>query len=611
MEKVAEAIGADPELRRRTGQGAPVVLLLPHGAMGGLELPRALSDRTRATVWAATSDVRLVPGRNNGHRIALMRQELAGTDNSLPGEWLRTEPGDAGPGGVRAGERSGEPGYLQLPNGGRVWDTEVRSRPVIDRRDHRPRGRSTLAADDRTQLYIPFLPGVGSYTRRSSLWDHRPFQGSFGSEPLPHLNHGADAYHADGHGEAGAVEVALRDGGTVDVAGEEWGRYLMRRPSFRRLPPTSPVVMWNCSAAAPPHRSYLERYPELTSAAVGLAKATGRIVYGADGVVTLGFDRGGQVYTVVKASGWPPGEWRRVRPEARTEELAWEVAGEVRGDIVFGGGSSRLSPEAREVIEELAARTVRDSVAALDKGRPVPVVTITGHSNGTWFDQSRSGLALRSAQERARALRETALRSGQERADAVALAFATAFLRGLRQKLEAAGRLGEYLAAAAAQGGAVLDGYGFPGAVMSRGRAYPPVNPRPEDGTARLPERGPDARRRAVITIRNFRRAAEPEATQLSGDADAGSEQADAGQGASQLHIAAHQAQGPQVETHTVPPADAPGVLQQVVVDVSGRPRPGRPRPGRPPGPTPTGQTPTGRQTQTALVPTGPAPTAR
>ncbi len=243
----------------------------------------------------------------------------------------------------------------------------------------------------------------------------------------------------------------------------------------------------------------------------------------------------------------------------------WEVAGEVRGDIVFGGGSSRLSPEARQVIEELAARTVRDSVAALDAGRPVPVVTITGHSNGTWFDQSRSGLALRRAEQRADALRDTARRSGQERADAVATAFATAFLRGLRRELGAARRLGEYLAAAAAQGGAVLDSYGLPVAVMSRGRAYPPVNPRPEDGTARLPERGPDARRRAVITIRNFRRAAEPEATQLSGDADAGSEQADAGQGASQLRIAAQQAQDPQVETHTMPPPiDAPGVLQQV-----------------------------------------------
>ncbi len=329
VEKVAEAIGADPQLRRRTGQGAPVVLLLPHGAMGGLELPRALSDRTRATVWAATSDVRLVPGRNNGHRITLMTQELPGTDRNLPGQWLRTEPGDAGPGGVRAGERSGEPGYLQLPDGSRVQDTEVRSQPVIDRRDHRPRGRSTLKADDRVQLYAPFLPALSSYANyrflrrlgtRYPFLRHLPlFRVSFGSKPLPHLNHGADAYHVDGHGKAGAVKVALRDGEPVLVTGEEWGRYLMRRPSFRRLPPTSPVVMWNCSAAAPPHRRLRERYPELTSAAEGLAIATGRIVYGADGVVYTGFDYGGQVYTEVGGSVW--GQWRQVRPEARTEEL--------------------------------------------------------------------------------------------------------------------------------------------------------------------------------------------------------------------------------------------------------------------------------------------------
>ncbi|HEX2299375.1 MAG TPA: hypothetical protein VHH34_12825, partial [Pseudonocardiaceae bacterium] len=366
-----EAIGADPELRLRTEQGAPIVLLLSYGAVGGVELPRAVADRTGATVWAATSYVALVDAGSQGLRIASVTPKLPSSRQhvTIHGEWLRTEPGDAGPGGVRAGDRDGVPGHVQLLDGVIVWDTDIRTQPVIDRRDHRPRGRSTLKADDPARVLVPLLTGVKSYTGRrtwpSALW---PFPVPFAGKPMPHVSDAANVYHADTHGSAGRVWVTLRDGQEVSVSGQEWGRYLMRRPSFRKLPASTAVVTWACSATVPPDRDLLERHPDLMSAAQDLAEATGRTVYAADGLVTQVIIGGRMLSNDVKRPGWRPGRWTRVHPKVTAEELERLAvrAGLHQGDGPVSEDERRRMGELLRVARDLDGEAAEPSARTLD-----------------------------------------------------------------------------------------------------------------------------------------------------------------------------------------------------------------------------------------------------
>lgn len=129
--------------------------------------------------------------------------------------------------------------------------------------------------------------------------------------------------------------------------------------------------------------------------------------------------------------------------------------------IRFGRGAEELSADALRDVDALAASTAREGVAAFEQGRPLPVVSISGHGNGTLLGRPHYGRAV--------------LR-GEKRAEAVA----NAFTESLRAHLRSAGAP------------PVLHAADFPVAVLSRGREYPP-------GTNVTD--GPAALRRAVITV--------------------------------------------------------------------------------------------------------------
>ncbi len=131
--------------------------------------------------------------------------------------------------------------------------------------------------------------------------------------------------------------------------------------------------------------------------------------------------------------------------------------------ILFPGGSSRLSPDELRAIDELAASTVREGLAAFDAKRPLPEVTIEGHGNGTVLGQPNEGRALR---------------SGLDRAKAVEKAFTYS--------------LEKYLARTAAERPVAPAASDFLVKTSSQGRTYPEGVSR-EDGVA--------ARRRAVLTV--------------------------------------------------------------------------------------------------------------
>ncbi|MGW2520808.1 hypothetical protein ACWC09_28075 [Streptomyces sp. NPDC001617] len=129
--------------------------------------------------------------------------------------------------------------------------------------------------------------------------------------------------------------------------------------------------------------------------------------------------------------------------------------------ISFDAGSSRPSAEALRAIDALAASTAQEGVAAFEQGGPLPVVSVSGHGNGTRLGRPHYGRAVQ---------------RGQERAEAVA----DAFQESLRRHLEAAGAPPELQAAH------------FNVVPTSRGREFPA-------GTSVAD--GPAAHRRAVITV--------------------------------------------------------------------------------------------------------------
>ncbi|WP_394617261.1 hypothetical protein JNUCC0626_47955 [Lentzea sp. JNUCC 0626] len=131
--------------------------------------------------------------------------------------------------------------------------------------------------------------------------------------------------------------------------------------------------------------------------------------------------------------------------------------------IPFGAGSNRLSNAELRAIDDLAARTVHEGLAAFDEGRALPKVTVDGHGNGTLLGQP---------------VESRAVQNGLHRAEAVRKAFARSVDRHLTTAAS-----GRALTPAAAD---------FEVEARSRGREYPA-------GTHR--EDGPDARRQAVITV--------------------------------------------------------------------------------------------------------------
>ncbi|MDF3147540.1 hypothetical protein, partial [Streptomyces sp. T21Q-yed] len=72
--------------------------------------------------------------------------------------------------------------------------------------------------------------------------------------------------------------------------------------------------------------------------------------------------------------------------------------------IRFEGGSHQLSADARRAVDALAAITAQEGVAAFERGRALPVVSISGHGNGTALGRPHYGRAIRRGEQRAEAV---------------------------------------------------------------------------------------------------------------------------------------------------------------------------------------------------------------
>ncbi|MGW0856638.1 hypothetical protein [Streptomyces sp. NPDC002690] len=217
----------------------PVVLLVPYGGAGHLEMPRLLAARTDRAVWAFTADLEVLPGPGEETEAVAFFQ---GHTGNRRGMWVLSLPDD-----LRAAAlRNSAPADVIVTSAGRVVpDTFVATTTIPDARTFRPLGRSSHGPRfqhevqlDQTKFarsteYQAGAPGVGAVGKRRRL----PWTVGGG-------NRAASTYFWDSHSNGDSFEITV-DGGSKDsLTAPELTAYLRRRPSLRSMD----VVLVACKA---------------------------------------------------------------------------------------------------------------------------------------------------------------------------------------------------------------------------------------------------------------------------------------------------------------------------------------------------------------------------
>ncbi|ALO99335.1 hypothetical protein SHL15_8385 [Streptomyces hygroscopicus subsp. limoneus] len=288
-ERFAGLLAEDPVLGSAPRDRA-IVLAMPHGGAGGLDLPRLLAGRTGREVWSATGPLEIVPDAVGSRLTGVITRFPS--DASVPrGWWVLSRPADA----VPARSTTAGPDVLSRTDGEATATTELVTHTLVGF-DHRPIGRLSLPAD--------FLARVEGTVDRAS-W--RDTEGA-GGQPFPwagDVGAGRHPYFWMSHGWPTDVEMVSHDG-NHRFPGAALGRYLRRRPSLAGLDAGHPIVLLSCSTgdtrgAGEPGAVVAQK----------VADATGRAVHAAD--------------TPVFVSGAlpPGGAWHTFLPH-RTES-AWQA----------------------------------------------------------------------------------------------------------------------------------------------------------------------------------------------------------------------------------------------------------------------------------------------
>ncbi|MFE5238788.1 MULTISPECIES: lonely Cys domain-containing protein [unclassified Streptomyces] len=301
-EVFAELLAMDPVLAGLPSD-VPVVLLVPEAGARGLDLPRAVADRTGRTTWSTSGRLAFT---GPGDRTVVSPEHRPG---GTAGVWIVSEPG-------------------QLPGpdarqDAQDWESDVVSYTQVSQ--GRPIGRFVFhpAEAARFEGLMRQMPTT------TELWHQNPVTGVLTKDPGLVPWAGRPAYFFAVHAFPGMTDMALEGGANHMARGPLTGGFLKRRPSVSQLPGDHVIVMDACWHATPggadfvngdaPRAPYVADPLATVSDAQYTANETGRTVFAStrpSGIQRLSAQQGGGHVRILSTDPQGRrGRWLEFRPE--------------------------------------------------------------------------------------------------------------------------------------------------------------------------------------------------------------------------------------------------------------------------------------------------------
>ncbi|RRR71745.1 lonely Cys domain-containing protein, partial [Streptomyces sp. RP5T] len=269
-EQVADVIARDPE----RPPGVPVVILTANAGSGLLALPRWSADRAGVTVWSMDARYLFVNPVGGGRPHVAFLAAPEGTQ--ALGQWIASPPGMLPAPALDPSEG----GMVFRPGTGTSFtENDLVTYTMVDPRTHQSAGRAAHDPQEFAENEWAYLslPAVRHFAR----WD--PETDTEGPlQEMPEGMRGAYVFAAHGQIFNSGLELPYRkrepDGSELvdeeSVPGQEVGRFIRRRPSFRGK---HAVWLDACDGAAihPEHHDPLIDVP----AAQHVANETGTPAY--------------------------------------------------------------------------------------------------------------------------------------------------------------------------------------------------------------------------------------------------------------------------------------------------------------------------------------------
>ncbi|MFD4395793.1 hypothetical protein [Kitasatospora sp. NPDC058478] len=327
-EALAKGVAADLPHDVLTPE-TPLVLVGP-GALGTeLDFPRAIAKATGRTVWTNSVGTSLTDGLVKVK--AKLRSELKDRKHTKAerGFWIKEVPPD--PALPENDEDSSIPTKGVRSENGRMVDsntpdvvdeTDLDSQPILFPLGRQSGGRfyrdSSLTRKwepvrdgfDPTSPHFEYLPSdyFDRKDTRPAAESDNPDLSTIGlvpwnvSDPLytvmTHATHLAAALTTLSEQPSGKKQV--------HVSGEGLGKVVRRRPSFRRMPPGTQIVLLACQAGA--------RGDNGKVVAQELANATGRVVWASTTTISLSIGQGVAPLGILSDEHGTRGRWVRFEP---------------------------------------------------------------------------------------------------------------------------------------------------------------------------------------------------------------------------------------------------------------------------------------------------------
>ncbi|MCX4598283.1 hypothetical protein OG819_55075 [Streptomyces sp. NBC_01549] len=199
----------------------PLVLLIPYGGLGGLNLPRMIASRTNRETWSFSGPLAIESDVSGNGFITTV------ADQSQPkGAWIRSTP-DVTP--------ADTDNFVMSIDGHLIPDRDIWAFPIPGS-DHRSVGHS---------VHTP--PDQAAREKDQAHFEERTWFNDFDEKTFEWF--GKNAYFYSGHG-AKESTVLMTDLGQVSVGASEFAHYLKRRKSLSALSQGSSIVLVSCFTGA-------------------------------------------------------------------------------------------------------------------------------------------------------------------------------------------------------------------------------------------------------------------------------------------------------------------------------------------------------------------------
>ncbi|MGW7674309.1 hypothetical protein ACWGJX_45855 [Streptomyces sp. NPDC054775] len=283
--------------------GVPLVLVMAADQdRNNLMIPRLLANQTGRTVFYSTGPVRLLESPD---KQSSLLSQFAYDDKSRPsGSWVKILPGDPGS-HTDTNPRPTPPAYITTIDGQVVADRDVATNIMVNSQN-RPIGFDSSEqaewADDEAAETPQFIANRQEFSQALEF-DDRLYEVRDSKRAFPWSDGWMNSpYFVSAHGTEGHIKLHLTDDSFIRVDGEQFGRFLKRRPSFTLMSPARSVVLVSCRTGA---RNRPDVFAQL------VADVTGRRIFAPSA------DASDQLDVLPDPNG-APGEWRSFLPRTGT-----------------------------------------------------------------------------------------------------------------------------------------------------------------------------------------------------------------------------------------------------------------------------------------------------